>query len=342
MCIVFFRKFQPKASPYALILLFNRDEAINRERTPLCHDFFEGKSIACGVDLQAHGTWLGVNLKSGNFGFLTNYENKPFQMITDQKYRKGNLLMNFLKNDEPIVGSEVYREYLDTFLKEGQSFNGTNIWLGNLTHGNLVFAHNQHEGVELNDLKEHSGQTIGFGNGKVTEQWYKETLGEQLFDTVLSAHLASSDIQFGAASSEASNIDALKEQMFKIAECTFKPSDPKLWPPVITYTEDEKYRNSCIFQEKHEEHLADGSFDTFGTVSSSLIIVTQAGDLHYYERVYDHKGEEFREISDVNPIFAKFLLPKHWIESEEVGQTHFKVEDFTRVKFKEYLITHQF
>lgn len=80
--------------------------------------------------------------------------------------------------------------------------------------------------------------------------------------------------------------------MFKVGECTFKPSDPNHWAPVISYTEEEKFQNSCIFLEKHAEHLADGSFDLFGTVSSSLIIMTQTGQMHYYERVYNHKSEE--------------------------------------------------
>ena len=148
MCIVFFRKFAPSSSGahnLAFVLLFNRDESLARERSPLCQDFFEGHSIACGVDLQAHGTWLGVNLKTGNIGFLTNYESKPFQAISDPRYRKGNLLMNFLKQTAPLREVKEYCEYLGHFMAEGQKFNGTNIWLGNLSLGQtmpMVFTNN--------------------------------------------------------------------------------------------------------------------------------------------------------------------------------------------------------
>ena len=87
---------------------------------------------------------MGVNLDTGNFGFLTNYENKKFQAITDSKYRKGNLLMNFLRNEIALAETEQIRKYLELFLTEGDYFNGTNIWLGNLLDEKvrLAFAHN--------------------------------------------------------------------------------------------------------------------------------------------------------------------------------------------------------
>ena len=58
---------------------------------------FDPQKIACAYDLQANGTWFGINLDTGNYGFLTNYEKKPFQLIDNPRYRKGNLLMDFLK-----------------------------------------------------------------------------------------------------------------------------------------------------------------------------------------------------------------------------------------------------
>ena len=75
MCIVFFKYFPVKG--VKLIVLFNRDEAIERKRTSLGIHFSPSR-ILCGVDLEANGTWFGVNLDTGNFGFLTNYAHKPF------------------------------------------------------------------------------------------------------------------------------------------------------------------------------------------------------------------------------------------------------------------------
>ena len=86
------------------------------------------------MDLEAKGTWLGVNLDTGNYGFLTNYGNKPFHVITDTRYRRGNLLMSFLLNDKTFNSPKDYQEYLEHFIEEGDKFNGVNIWLGNLLH----------------------------------------------------------------------------------------------------------------------------------------------------------------------------------------------------------------
>jgi hypothetical protein len=47
---------------------------------------------------------MGVNIDTGNFGFLTNYEHKPLMLVKDHKYRKGNLLMNYLKEEHRYEG----------------------------------------------------------------------------------------------------------------------------------------------------------------------------------------------------------------------------------------------
>lgn len=93
MCVAFI-KYRPIRG-IKLIILFNRDESIERPRTPLGIHFSPAR-ILCGVDKEADGTWFGINLDTGNFGFLTNYAHKPFYYITDTMFRRGNLLMRFL------------------------------------------------------------------------------------------------------------------------------------------------------------------------------------------------------------------------------------------------------
>ncbi len=100
----------------------------------------------CGVDLRAEGTWLGVNLDTGNYGFITNYENLPRKKINLKEYRRANLLLEFLKQKMIFNSRQQYKEYLDHFLKEGSKYNGTNIWLANLhSSQDVYFAHNQTE-----------------------------------------------------------------------------------------------------------------------------------------------------------------------------------------------------
>lgn len=79
-CLVVFK--QRPIPGIKLVVLFNRDESLKRVRSHFGVHFSPTHRIVCGVDKQAEGTWMGVNLDTGNFGFLTNYENKPKQKIT--------------------------------------------------------------------------------------------------------------------------------------------------------------------------------------------------------------------------------------------------------------------
>ena len=78
MCIVLFKKTPTRG--IKRFVLFNRDEEINRVRTRLGIHIAPHR-IACGFDIKSQGTWLGVNLDTGNFGFLTNYEDKPLIIV---------------------------------------------------------------------------------------------------------------------------------------------------------------------------------------------------------------------------------------------------------------------
>lgn len=100
-------------------------------------------------------------------------------MIDDPKYRKGNLLMDFLKVKEPFTHPSHYEEHLEVFLKEGDKFNGTNLWLGNIHENNeIVFANNQ-KGSENFTIID-STEVHGYGNGEAKEEWFKQKLGKKL------------------------------------------------------------------------------------------------------------------------------------------------------------------
>ena len=71
-------------------------------------------------------------MDTANYGFITNYENKPRAAISNRKYKRANLLLEYLKQQRAFYSNRQYKEYLHRFLDEGEGFNGTNIWLGNL------------------------------------------------------------------------------------------------------------------------------------------------------------------------------------------------------------------
>lgn len=299
MCIVFFRK-TPPVEGVKLVVVFNRDESVKRERTALGLHF---DSILCGLDLEAQGTWLGVNVKTGAIGFLTNYEHKPFTPITDPAYRKGNLLMDYLRLEEHDG------KYLERFLSEGHRFNGTNIWLGNVSDGDLVFAHNQvPSGGKIEPVKD--GETVTFANGRVGDEWFKQRLGRRLMDRAFEV---------------ASDVSTLKQALFRAAECTTKPKEESEWPPLELYTPEERYENSSVHLNVHPEHLADGSTRLYATVSTSVLILCEDGTLHFFERRYDHGSSR----SDLEVELSKTLAVD-------------EPNEFSDAAFEECLVTHHF
>src|SRR5687767_15061005 len=94
MCVIFFAYNQHPKFP--LILLANRDEFYNRP-TEAAHIWEDFPNILAGRDLVGGGTWLGVT-KQGRFAAVTNYRD-PLAPIG--KLSRGNLVADFLKQDEP-------------------------------------------------------------------------------------------------------------------------------------------------------------------------------------------------------------------------------------------------
>ena len=80
--------------------------------------------------------------------------------------------MNFLQSEIQFSADAQYKEYLDLFIKEGERFNGTNIWLGNITNMSMVFSHN-HEYEDGKFSKVDHCESVAFGNGRVHDDFFK-------------------------------------------------------------------------------------------------------------------------------------------------------------------------
>lgn len=115
MClIVFAYKSHPD---YKLILAANRDEFYDRP-TSLADWWEDHPDILGGRDLQAKGTWMGVD-KKGRFAAVTNY--RDLTNIREDAKSRGDLPVNFLKGSKPSV------EYSREVLNKGSEFNGFNL-----------------------------------------------------------------------------------------------------------------------------------------------------------------------------------------------------------------------
>jgi len=160
MCILFFAiKQHPK---YPLIICANRDE-FHQRPTHAMHwwpELNNEHAILAGKDLQAGGTWLGLN-QQGRFSALTNYR-QP-HLIDKSKQSRGDLVLQALAKSD----KEMTRHLNDS----SSTYNGFNLVFGQLN--NLVCF----------DSVSRQQKTLASGfhslcNGALDDIWPKMALGQ--------------------------------------------------------------------------------------------------------------------------------------------------------------------
>lgn len=159
MCILF---IATKQHPdYPVIICANRDEFHQRPSQKM--HWWQSNNILAGKDLQAGGTWLGLN-KAKQFSALTNYR-QPLQFQPDKKSR-GELVVNALTS-----ATNEFKQQLST---TSTDYNGFNLIFGELDNLQVFDSVNN---IYTNiDEGFHS-----ICNGALDDIWPKMTLGvEQL------------------------------------------------------------------------------------------------------------------------------------------------------------------
>ena len=118
MCLILFALQQH--DDYPLVVIANRDEYYARP-TETAHWWEDKPEIFAGRDLEAQGTWMGVN-RNGRFAAVTNVR-QPGN-TGPAKLSRGNLTSEYLTSDEPA----------ETFLKNiessPQDYAGFNLMVG--------------------------------------------------------------------------------------------------------------------------------------------------------------------------------------------------------------------
>ena len=167
MCLILFALQQHP--DYPLIVIANRDEYYARP-TQDAH-WWETGDIFGGRDLQAGGTWLGVN-RQGQFAAVTNVR-EPGPSGSGLKSR-GELTRNFLT---PSNQPEPYLQQLST---NDQDYSGFNLLFG--SPQKLYFHSNRRAGSQTVEPG-----IYGISNGSFDEPWPKLSSGR----TALAAQLGS-------------------------------------------------------------------------------------------------------------------------------------------------------
>ena len=161
MCILFFAINQhPK---YPVIICANRDE-FHARPTQSMHwwpnnDLLTTEVLA-GKDLQAGGTWLGLN-KKGRFSALTNFR-QP-HLFDKKKQSRGELVLQALASDD--------NEIVQQLIHSSDRYNGFNLVFGQLN--NLMCFDNVSQNPQVLDSGFHS-----LCNGALDDVWPKMALGQ--------------------------------------------------------------------------------------------------------------------------------------------------------------------
>ena len=165
MCILFIALEQhPK---YPLIVCANRDEFHHRP-TEQAHFWMPDNEILAGKDLQAGGSWLGIN-RQGDFAALTNFRHPQAQQ--DEMRSRGELIINALKHQSPITTA---------WLKEhSQNYNPFNLVFG---RKDALYCYKSTDKTVIS-------LTPGFhaiSNGDLDDIWPKMARGTQALEKVIS------------------------------------------------------------------------------------------------------------------------------------------------------------
>ncbi len=175
MCLIFLSLKQHKN--YKLIVAANRDEFYNR-KTAAADFWSDHPEVVGGRDLEAGGTWLGLN-KNGKISMITNYRDP--KNIDPNAPSRGMLVSNFLL--ERADG----REYLEALMPVAKKYNGFNLICGNTDR--LYYFSNYREGIT-----EMESGLFGLSNHLLDSPWPKVVKGKKMMEQVLQTDFEPKDL----------------------------------------------------------------------------------------------------------------------------------------------------
>jgi uncharacterized protein with NRDE domain len=156
-------------SEYPLVLAANRDEFHQRPTAEA--DFWDdAPDILAGRDLQAGGTWLGVN-RGGRFAAITNYREPSGPGIAKGRSR-GRLVRNFL------AGRKSPLEHAEGLRDQAAEYQGFNLLMGN--RDSLAYVSNRDESVIAVESGVH-----GLSNHLLDTNWPKVEAGRDHLQDIL-------------------------------------------------------------------------------------------------------------------------------------------------------------
>ncbi|WP_245942471.1 NRDE family protein [Candidatus Colwellia aromaticivorans] len=180
MCILFFAiKQHPK---YPVIICANRDEFHERPTQPM--HWWPKNEVLAGKDLQAGGTWLGLN-KQGRFSALTNFRQPD--LIDNNKQSRGELVLQALAHQDDEMTKQLAKSFSE--------YNGFNLVFGQLNK--LVCFDSVSQKKQVLNSGFHS-----LCNGALDDIWPKMALGQAKLADAIKDHTLDIDQLFKLMNSD--------------------------------------------------------------------------------------------------------------------------------------------
>lgn len=174
MCLILFALHQHE--DYPLLVIANRDEYYARP-TQAAHWWSDRPDIFAGRDLEAQGTWMGVN-KNGRFAAVTNVRESS---VGSAALSRGKLTRDFLSSCKPAEA------FLTTLEATAHDYAGFNLLVGDSS--GLYFYSNRNSRI-----RRIPPGIYGISNGLFDEAWPKLTSGKHALATTLKTSLSNNNL----------------------------------------------------------------------------------------------------------------------------------------------------
>lgn len=243
---------------FPCIIAANRDEYFERPTLPL--GAWAGfPTIRGGRDRVSGGSWMAVDEERLRLALVTNYRSGLGQTAARSR---GRLVQDALTDSRPLP------DYLQQVVAEGDQYAGFNLIAGQLPD-NLYHVSNRGKPV----IRHLNAGIHVLSNASLNTPWPKARRGRKRLVQLLQDRAASPVAELATA-------------LFELLQDT-KPAPDAELPDTGIGLERERWLSPIFVRGT-----------TYGTRSSTVLIMDKMGNLHYYERTYQ-PDQSFTELVTV-------------------------------------------
>lgn len=252
---------------YPLIVAANRDEYFDRP-TRAAGFWPEQPQLLAGRDLQAGGSWLGIN-RRGQFAAVTNVRNGHDTHLRPRS--RGELVTECLLSEAPLTPEA---PALQQIAAHHQEYNGFNLLAGNPQC--LVYASNRAQDLPAapatfdpaHASRELASGIYGLSNGGLDTPWPKVVSGKALLADILQR-----DWQ---------QLEARQQDLLALLADDTQAPAPQL-PDTGVGPEREAILSSR-FIACHSDPAS--PLPDYGTRASTLVLFHRSGRIHFLEQSF--------------------------------------------------------